>query len=302
MTRRTVPDAAQLGAADLPYVPTKASASHRFRRTLRRNPATAWGLFVVAALIFGAVFAPLLMPYDPYATDPTISLQPPSAAHWFGTGTFGEDIFSRVLYGARLDLTIAFSAVAIALIFGCLLGALAGYWEGFSGELIMRVLDLLQAFPTFILALTIAGALGASFQNLIIAIAITNVPIYAHLMRVSILANKQNDYAMAAIALGSSPARILFKHLIPNSLGSIFVQATLQPGYAILTAAGLSFIGLGVKLPEPEWGLMVALGSSRIISGEWWVSFFPGLFIMIAVMGFNLIGDGLQDIFDPQRG
>lgn len=302
MIRRRVSEAAQLGAAELPYVPKRPSTALRFRRLLRKNPATAWGLFVVTALIVAAIFAPLLSPFDPYATDPTVSLQPPSATHWFGTGTFGEDIFSRVLYGARLDLIIAFSAVAIALISGCLLGAIAGYWEGFLGEVIMRVMDLLQAFPTFILALAIAGALGASFQNLIIAIAITNVPIYAHLMRVSILANKQNDYAMAAVALGGSPVRILFKHLIPNSLGPIVVQATLQPGYAILTAAGLSFIGLGVKLPEPEWGLMVALGSSRIISGEWWVSFFPGLFIIVAVTGFNLIGDGLQDIFDPQRG
>lgn len=288
-------------AADLPFTPKRPTTWQRLVRTLRKNPVTAWGLLMVLSLIFLAIFAPWIAPFDPYATDPRFRLEPPSFEHWFGTDTFGSDIFSRVIYGARLDLMIAFGAVGIALVVGCLLGAIAGYWEGIFGEMIMRVVELLQAFPAFILALAIAGALGPSFRNLIIAIAITNIPIYAHLMRLSILANKQNDYTIAAVALGSSPLRILFRHLIPNSLGPIFIQSTLQPGYAILTAAGLSFIGLGVRIPEPEWGLMVAMGSSRIISGEWWLSLFPGLFIIIAVMGFNLIGDGLQDIFDPQR-
>jgi peptide/nickel transport system permease protein len=289
-------------AADLPYVASRPKVGKRFRRTVRKNPATAWGMFVVLGLIFMAVFAPLLAPYEPYATDPRVSLEPPSLRHWFGTGVFGEDIFSRVIFGARLDLTIAFGAVGIALLTGCLLGAIAGYWEGVLGEAIMRMAELLQAFPPFILALAIAGALGPSFRNLVIAVAITNIPIYAHLMRVGIMSSKQDDYATAAVALGCSPWRVLLRHLLPNSLGPIFIQSTLQPGYAILTAAGLSFIGLGVEIPEPEWGLMVAMGSARIISGEWWVSLFPGIFIVFAVMGFNLIGDGLRDIFDPQRG
>ena len=287
--------------ADLPYSPKRPTTWQRFLRTMRKNPVTAFGMLIVLILIFMAIFAPWLAPYDPYATDPRLDLEPPSREHWFGTDTFGSDILSRVIYGARLDLLIAFGAVSIALVVGCLMGAIAGFWEGMFGEIIMRIVELLQAFPAFILALAIAGALGPSFKNLIIAIAMTNVPIYAHLMRISILANKQNDYAMAATALGGSPLRVLFKHLLPNSLAPIFIQSTLQPGYAILTAAGLSFIGLGVKIPEPEWGLMVAMGSPRIISGDRWVSLFPGLFIIIAVMGFNLIGDGLQDIFDPQR-
>ncbi|MCA9836993.1 MAG: ABC transporter permease [Trueperaceae bacterium] len=292
--------ASTLGQKDT-YMPKRPTTWQRFKRTMRKNPVTALGLFIVASLIFIAIFAPWLAPYDPYATDPRISLEPPSRAHPFGTDTFGSDVLSRVIYGARLDLMIAFGAVGIALVVGCLLGAIAGYWEGMLAEIIMRIVELLQAFPAFILALAIAGALGASFRNLIIAIAMTNIPIYAHLMRISILSNKQHDYSMAAVSLGASPMRVLFKHLLPNSLAPIFIQSTLQPGYAILTAAGLSFIGLGVKIPEPEWGLMVAMGSPRIISGDWWVSLFPGLFIIIAVMGFNLIGDGLQDIFDPQR-
>lgn len=268
---------------------------------LRSNPVTSIGVLMVAGLVVLALLAPVLAPSDPYATDPANSLLPPSANHIFGTGVFGEDIFSRVLYGARLDLAIAFGAVGIGLVIGCLAGAVAGFWEGIIGEVLMRIVELLQAFPQFVLAMAVAGALGPSFRNLIIAIAITNIPIYAHLMRVKILNVKETQYAMAAAASGNPPYRILFRHLLPNSLSPIFVQSTLQPGWAILSAAGLSFIGLGVRIPEPEWGLMVAMGSSRIINGEWWVSFFPGLFIVIAVMGFNIIGDGLQDLLDPQR-
>jgi len=282
-------------------LPPAASSSFRARfvKVFRSNPTTAAGIVVIAVLLLVAAFAPVLAPYDPYATDPRFALKPPSAEHWFGTGTFGEDIFSRVVYGARLALLIAFGAVGIALVIGSLLGAIAGFYGGFVGSAIMRVVEVMQAFPSFILALAIAGALGPSFTNLIIAVAITNIPIYAHLMRVGVLNHRQSEYALASIALGASSWRTLFRHLIPNSLGPIFVQATLQPGYAILTAAGLSFLGLGVRVPEPEWGLMVAMGSSRIISGQWWLSLFPGVAIMIAVMGFNLLGDGLRDLFDP---
>lgn len=274
---------------------------NEFWYALRRNPVTAVGILLVLVLIALALLASALAPYDPYATNPAEALQPPSAAHPFGTGTFGEDIFSRVLYGARFDLAIAFGAVIVALVIGAVVGAVAGYRGGLLGEVLMRIVDLLQAFPAFVLAMAIAGALGPSFRNLIISIAITNIPIYAHLVRARILTVKRSQYAMAAVAAGNPHARVLFRHLLPNSMGPIFVQSTLQPGWAILSAASLSFIGLGVKLPEPEWGLMVSMGTSRIISGEWWVSFFPGLFIVIAVMGFNLIGDGLQDILDPHR-
>lgn len=268
---------------------------------LRRNPVTTVGVALVGLLVLIALFAPILAPYDPYDTDPRVALHGPSWSHPFGTGPFGEDIFSRVLYGARYDLSIAFGAVGIALILGCLIGAVAGFWGNLFDDILMRIVELLQAFPQFVLAMAIAGALGPSFLNLIIAIAITNIPIYAHLMRVRILATKGSQYAMAAASAGNPRPRILYRHLLPNSLAPIFVQSTLQPGWAILSAAGLSFIGLGIRLPAPEWGLMVATGSSRIISGQWWVSLFPGLFIVIAVMAFNLIGDGLQDLLDPQR-
>jgi peptide/nickel transport system permease protein len=165
----------------------------------------------------------------------------------------------------------------------------------------MRIMDMLSAFPGFILALGIAGALGPSLQNLIIAIALVNVPIYARLMRGSLLVVKRSSYAMAAVGVGAKPWRVLRWHLLPNTWAPIFVQATLQFGYAILDAAGLSFIGLGIHLPTPEWGVMVSLGIDRIATGEWWVSFFPGLMIAIAVLGFNLIGDGLRDLIDRRQ-
>lgn len=271
------------------------------RYWLRRNPVTAIGVAAVLLLVIMAIAAPVIAPYDPYFTDSSAALRKPDREHLFGTGPFGEDIFSRVVYGARRDLSIGLGAVAIALVIGCAIGAVAGFWEGVLGETLMRIVELLQAFPQFVLAMAIAGALGPSFINLIIAIAITNIPIYAHLMRVRILSIKNAQFAMAATASGNPRPRILYRHLLPNSLAPIFVQSTLQPGWAILSAAGLSFIGLGIRMPEPEWGLMVATGSSRIISGQWWISLFPGLFIVIAVMAFNLIGDGLQDLLDPQR-
>jgi peptide/nickel transport system permease protein len=270
-------------------------------RWTKANPITAVGFGIVLALVFVAVFAPLLAPYGAYELNPVAVLQPPSRAHLFGTGNFGEDIFSRVLFGARYDLLIGLCAVAIGLVLGCSVGAAAGFIGGAFDEFGMRLMDMLSAFPGFILAMGIAAALGPSLRNLIIAIALVNVPIYARLMRQQFLVVGRTQYAMAARGVGASPLRILRWHLLPNTWEPIFVQSTLQFGYAILDAAGLSFIGLGVRLPAPEWGVMVSLGIDRIVSGEWWVSFFPGLAIAVAVMGFNLIGDGLRDLLDPKR-
>jgi peptide/nickel transport system permease protein len=205
------------------------------------------------------------------------------------------------LWGARIDLEIALVAVTVALALGCTLGALAGFSGGWVDEAVMRSMDVLQAFPSFILAMGIAAALGPSLRNLILSVALINVAVYARLMRARLLVVKQAMYAMAARGAGNPPWRLLLVHLIPNCLTPIFVQSSLQSGWAILTAAGLSFVGLGVRVPEPEWGVMVAMGVARITSGSWWVSFYPGLCIALVVMGFNLIGDGLQDLLDPQR-
>jgi peptide/nickel transport system permease protein len=268
---------------------------------LRQNPITLLGLTIIGLVTLMAIFAPLIAPYDPLATDPANALAPPSRQHLMGTDEFGEDIWSRVVWGARFDLTIAAGAVGIALLFGCTLGAIAGFFGGWGDELTMRVMDVLQAFPSFILAMGVAAALGPSLRNLIISVALINVAVYARLMRSRMLIVKASLYASAAEGAGNPRWRLLLVHLVPNCLSPIFVQSTLQAGWAILTAAGLSFIGLGVPVPEPEWGVMVAMGAPRITSGQWWVSFFPGLFIAITVMSANLIGDGLQDLLDPQR-
>lgn len=272
-----------------------------FLRWCGYNPITALGFAVVIAVGVLGLLAPLIAPYDPYALNPRDRLLAPSWEHLFGTGTVGEDIFSRVLYGARIDFGIGFGAVFIGLVFGSSVGMIAGYFGGKADEAAMRLMDMIAAFPGFILALAITGVLGPSIPNLIVAIAFVNIPVYARLMRSRFIVIRGSLYATAAQGIGASRWRILSWHLLPNSLTPIFVQSTLQFGWAILDAAGLSFLGLGVRLPAPEWGVMIGLGVPRIITGEWWISFFPGLAIAITVMGFNLIGDGLQDLLDPKR-
>ena len=267
----------------------------------RRNPVTLIGAVVLGGLIAVALLAPVLAPYNPYATNPAAAIQPPGPAHLFGTDTFGLDIFSRVLYGARIDLLVAAGAVGVAMVAGGLLGAVAGYGGGWADEGIMRTMDLLQAFPNFILALGIAAALGPSLSNMIIAIGLTNVPVYARLMRSRLLTLRSSGFALAAVSVGNPPWRVLFVHLVPNSLAPLLIQATLQSGWAILQAAGLSFIGLGVPVPTPEWGAMISMGVQQLTAGAWWISFFPGLAIMVAVISLNLVGDGLQDLLDPRR-
>src|SRR5262245_18224014 len=268
---------------------------------LRRNPLSLAGLAIVAGITLAALFAPWLAGYDPLATDPSRILRPPGPGHPMGTGQFDEDIWSRVLWAARVDLLIALGAVGIALVAGSVLGALAGFAGRWWDEVAMRGMDVLHAFPAFILAMGILAALGPSVPNLILLIGLINVAISARLMRSRVLVVKQSQYATAARGVGNPGWRVLFVHLVPNCLTPIFVQSSLQAGWAILAAAGLSFIGLGVRVPEAEWGVMVAMGAPRIASGEWWVSVFPGLCIALAVMAFNLFGDGLHDLLDPKR-
>ncbi|HEV8686630.1 MAG TPA: ABC transporter permease [Gaiellaceae bacterium] len=270
-------------------------------RRLFRNPVTLAGLVIALAVALLGLLAPLIAPYGATEGNPDATLQPPSWDHPFGTDPIGFDILSRVLHGARLDLGIALGAVAIALLAGCLLGAVAGFFGRFTDEVVMRGCDMLSAFPSFILALGVVAALGASVPNLIFAIALVNVSVYARLLRARVLTVREAQYVRAATAIGCSRTRLMFAHVLPNSMAPIFVQSTLQAGYAILEAAGLSFIGLGVRVPTAEWGVMVNMGLQYVVSGEWWISFFPGMAIAVTVMGFNLIGDGLQDLLDPKR-
>jgi peptide/nickel transport system permease protein len=287
-------------AARIPRPTAESWLASGWRR-LRRNRTTLAGLVIVAVVVLAALLAPLVAPYGATQAQTGPALSGPSLAHPFGTDAFGFDLFSRVLHAARLDVGIAFGAVGVALVIGSLLGALAGFAGRVADETIMRVMDMLSAFPSFILALGVVAALGPSVRNLVIAIALINVPVYARLLRSRVLTVKEAQYVTAAVGVGNPRRRVLFVHVLPNSVSPIFVQSTLQAGWAILEAAGLSFIGLGVRVPTAEWGVMINMGLSYIVSGEWWISFFPGAAIAITVMGFNLIGDGLQDLLDPRR-
>jgi peptide/nickel transport system permease protein len=253
-------------------------------------------LYIVLALI-----APLIVTHDPVTPAPADQSLPPSQSHYFGTDGLGMDVFSRVISATRVDMFVAIVSVALGVLVGVPIGAMAGYLGGVVDDITMRLLDSQQAFPEYILALAIVTATGQSLRNIILVIAFVNYPIYARLVRAQMLSVKESQYADAARVLGNPPWRIVVRHLMPNCMAPLYVQASLNAGWALLLAASLSFIGLGVQIPTPEWGLMVSMGSRHVVFGEWWISFFPGLAILLAVLGFNLLGDGLQDIFDPKR-
>lgn len=268
---------------------------------LRENPVTALSFAMFAFFIGSAVLGPALVPYDPLQTNAASALQAPSWSHWFGTDSLGRDVFSRVIVATRLDLIISVSAVALSFVFGSFLGAVAGYRGGWLDVVLNRLLDTIMAFPLFVLAMGIVAALGNSISNIIIATAIINIPFYARLVRAEVNIRREAGFTLAAKLAGNSDTRVLAFHIFPNALPPMMVQVSLNLGWAILNAAGLSFIGLGVRPPTPEWGIMVAEGANFIVSGEWWLALFPGLWLMLAVFTFNLMGDGLRDIVDPRR-
>lgn len=257
------------------------------------------GFILVLFIIVTAIFAPYIAPYDPIEQDLKKRLEPLSWEHPFGMDNLGRDIFSRVIYGTRVTLMIAMIVTAIGGSIGTLLGVVAGFLGGRVDEVLMRITDMFLAFPRLILALAFAAALGPSLNNMIIAIAIVDWPIYARLARGQALSIKREDYIEAARAIGASKWRMMFLHILPVCISPIIVQLTLHMGTVILTAAGLGFIGLGAQPPTPEWGVMVSDGRPYIMN-QWWASTFPGLAIMIAVLGFNLLGDGIRDILDPR--
>jgi peptide/nickel transport system permease protein len=260
--------------------------------------------FVAFALFLGlvvlAIFGRAIAPYDPLASNSAVALQPPSAAHWFGTDQLGRDILSRVMVATQLDLGIAVLAVALSFLVGSLLGTLAGYFGGWSDRLISRGIDTLMAFPLFVLAMGLVAALGNTVTNIIYATAIINLPLYTRVIRSEILIRREAGFVEAARITGNSEWRIMARHLFPNVLPVMMVHISLNMGWAILNAAGLSFIGLGVQPPTAEWGIMVAEGATYIVSGEWWLALFPGTVLMLAVFCFNLLGDGLRDLIDPR--
>ena len=280
----------------------KASTSiNHFITVLKENPITFFAFLMLFFFLITAIFGPYLVPYDPLETNAKIALQPPSINHLFGTDNLGRDVFSRVIVATRLDLTISVLAVLISFIIGSVLGTMAGYWGGWLDVLLSRFLDTIMAFPLFVLAMGIVAALGNTIENIIYATAIINIPFYARLVRAEVNIRREAPFVHAAKMAGNSEFKILAIHIFPNTLPPMMVQVSLNLGWAILNAAGLSFIGLGVRPPTPEWGIMVAEGANFIISGEWWLALFPGLWLMLAVLTFNLLGDGLRDIFDPRK-
>ncbi|GAB4408302.1 MAG: ABC transporter permease [Anaerolineales bacterium] len=266
---------------------------------LRSHPSMIVGILLLAVILFVTVAGPSLVPYKPLKTDPENRLLPPSALHPMGTDAFGRDILSRVVNGARLDLFIAFSVVAIALGIGVAVGMFSGYYGGKVDDVVMRITDVILAFPSFILALAITAILGNSIPNVIIAIAIAYIPYFVRLTRGEVLSAKERDYTEAARCVGNPNWRIIYLHLLPNCLTPALVQATLCLGWAILDASGLAFLGLGIRPPTPEWGVLVSEGSRDIIGGQWWTSFFPGAVIVLTAFAFNLIGDSLRDVTSP---
>jgi len=268
-------------------------------RALRKNPLSLTGLVIILGLVITAILAPYVAPYDPLRTKPLERLEPPSKLHLLGTDQLGRDILSRLLYGARISLRIAIIVAALAGSVGTLIGILCGYFGGRVDNLLMRVTDIFMAFPQLILAMAISSALGPSLENVIIAISMTEWTFFARLARSRAIAVREEDYVEAARAMGAGRWRILFRHVLPMSLSPVIVQATLEMGGIIRTAASLGFLGLGAQPPTPEWGVMVTAGRNYL-PGQWWVSTFPGLAIFITVLGFNLLGDGIRDILDPR--
>jgi peptide/nickel transport system permease protein len=271
------------------------------RYVLGENPVTGLAFALFVLLVVLAAAGPWLVPYDPLASNTAEALKPPSRAHWFGTDQLGRDLLSRVVVATRLDLTISICAVMIAFAVGSAAGVTGGFYGGWTDRLVGRVLDTIMAFPLFVLAMGIVAALGNTVANIVYATAIINVPFYARLARSEVMVRREAGFIEAARLAGNGGVRILAVHLFPNCLPPMMVQISLNLGWAILNAAGLSFIGLGVRPPTPEWGIMVAEGAAFIVSGEWWIALFPGAALMLAVFCFNLLGDGLRDLIDPRR-
>lgn len=269
-----------------------------FLRRFVRHRLAMVGFAIVAALVVVGLFGRALAPYDPLGMDFGALFAPPSWTHPFGTDEFGRDIFSRVLYGARVSLQVAFIAVGISGTAGVLLGLTAGFLGGWVDELIMRIMDVLFAFPAVLLAITIMAILGRGVGNAMIAIAIVYVPIFARVTRGAVISVRGREYVTAARALGKSPFGIMLRHVLPNALGPIIVQTSLSLAFAILAEAALSFFGLGTQPPEPSWGRMLSEGRGFLRQAPW-MGIFPGLAIMVSVMGFNFLGDGLRDLLDP---
>ena len=284
-----------------PNVPAGVPLSKRLAwlRRLAKKPGAFAGALTITLFILVALFAPQLAPYGPAQMTYTAIQQPPSLAHPMGTDELGRDILSRVIYGARISMQVGLIAVGIAMTMGTFLGMLAAFLGGFMDNLIMRVMDVMLAFPGILLAIAIVAILGPDLYNTMIAVGVAAIPVYARTARGSTLSVLEFDYVQAAVALGAGHLRILFRYVLPNILAPVVVLATVGIATSILSAAGLSYLGLGAQPPTPEWGAMLSEARAYLRSA-WWIATFPGLAIMLVVMAFNLLGDGLRDLLDPR--
>lgn len=277
------------------------TSRQKMMRRVLREPTTMFGLIMVAIFIVLALFAPLLSPVDPIKQNIPASLTPPSADFWLGTDKLGRDILSRILYGTRISLTVGLAVVFGAGSFGVVVGLVAGYLGGWVDEVIMRITDIFFAFPSLILAMSIAGALGPSLVNALIAVGVVSWPIYARLIRGQVIILREQEFVVAAQSIGAPAPRIILRHLLPNTLAPLLVQASFDMGGVILSVAGLSFIGFGAQPPTPEWGVMISEGRNYITT-QWWLTAMPAAAILLLVAAFNLVGDGLRDLLDPRLG
>lgn len=270
-----------------------------FWKYFKRNRLAVGGLLMIGVIFFIAGTAPLLAPYDPGKTDVSLKLKPPSSQHLLGTDQLGRDVFSRMLYGSRISLSVGFVAVAISILIGILVGAVAGYYGRWVDSVLMRFVDIMLCFPTFFLILTVVALLGPSIFNIMLVIGITSWMGTSRFVRAEFLSLRERDFVQAARALGVKDRRIIFRHILPNGLAPVFVTATLDVATAILVEAGLSFLGFGVQPPAPSWGNILTEGRTYIFDA-WWLTLFPGLAILITVLSFNLLGEGLRDALDPR--
>jgi len=281
----------------------EAAATPRYRKTIGRllhHKSAALGLSILFVLVAVALLAPFLAPYDPIKISRDV-MQGPSFNHWMGTDNLGRDVFSRVIYGARISLQMGFIAVAIAASIGTLIGVIAGTYGGLIDGFFMRFIDALMALPGILLALTVAATLGPGLYNAMIAVGVAWIPSFARIVRSSVLQIRETTYVEAARASGASDMRLILRHILPNALTAVLVLASLGVATAILVGAALSFLGVGASPPTPEWGIMLSDGRPFMRSA-WWIMAFPGLAITVTVLGANLVGDGLRDVFDPRMG
>jgi len=273
--------------------------THPVWHKVKNNKLMMAGILIIALILFASLLAPVLSPYDPTKIHIAERFQPPSSDHWFGTDEVGRDIFTRILYGARLSLGIGAAVVVAAGLIGMILGTISGYFGGTVDQFIMRIMDMILAFPALVLAMALSAALGPNLQNAMIAIAIVKIPVYVRLARGQTLELREMLFVKAAKTFGIRPWRIIVKHIVPHSVTAVIIQITLDIGDAILLVATLGFLGLGAQPPTPEWGAMISVGWKYLLD-YWWYPTFPGLALFLASGAFNLIGDGIRDILDPK--